>query len=236
MRYLGGKAKIAKQLAAIIAPNNPWWDPFCGGLGMSVALSAYGPGIVSDIHPGLIALYRAVANGWIPPTVVSEDDYRAARDLPADDPYKAFVGFACSFGGVWFGGYARLNGGSSERSRTTAPTAGQSKTIVRQIRSILSARCEIDNLDFFEVSPISDCTLYLDPPYQGTRKYPGVAPFDHDLFWNRCVEWADAGSQVYVSEYSDPPVDCAELWSAPKLLRLKIGQDTWARERLFRVL
>ena len=47
MQYLGGKTRIAKQLAEVIdrvRPKSAWvWDAFCGGLSMSVALSKNGP-------------------------------------------------------------------------------------------------------------------------------------------------------------------------------------------------
>lgn len=82
MQYLGGKSKIAKWLCAAIAPvrrGREFWEPFCGGLSVSVALSESGPGLVSDANHALIALYRAVAAGWDPPSTVSEDDYKRAR-------------------------------------------------------------------------------------------------------------------------------------------------------------
>jgi len=60
MRYLGGKSRIAKHIAPIVnaarTPDRPkFWDPFCGGLSMAVALAKHGPGIVSDFNPALIA-------------------------------------------------------------------------------------------------------------------------------------------------------------------------------------
>ncbi len=109
MRYMGGKSRIAKQIAAVIdehrQPGQLVWDAFCGGLSMSVALSKKGPVLASDACAPLIALYKAVQEGWDPPTEVSRQTYMAAKLLPDSDPMKAFCGFGCSFGGKWFGGY-----------------------------------------------------------------------------------------------------------------------------------
>lgn len=110
MQYLGGKTRIAKAIAEIVNAergDRVFWEPFCGGLSVSVKLAAHGPGIVSDANPALIALYQAVRDGWDPPGHVSEEEYSAAKALPDSDPRKAFIGFGCSFGGKWFGGYAR---------------------------------------------------------------------------------------------------------------------------------
>lgn len=103
MQYLGGKTRIAKQIAAEIdkvrRPGQLVWDAFCGGLSMSRALLKNGPVLSTDACAPLIHLYCAVQNGWGPPSEVSEATYRAAKSLPDTDPMKAFCGFACSFGG-----------------------------------------------------------------------------------------------------------------------------------------
>ena len=111
MQYLGGKRthSLGKKIADTIAPKGLWFEAFAGGLSVSVELARYGPGIVMDIHPGLIALYQACMLGYVPPLNVTKEEYHAAKALPDSDPLKAFIGFACSFGGKWFGGYAKDN-------------------------------------------------------------------------------------------------------------------------------
>lgn len=108
MQYFGGKSRISKKIAEIVNKKRGglgFWDPFCGGL--SVSLSLGGRGLITDVHLPLISLYKAVANGWVPPTSLSEDEYQGCKLLEDTDPLKAFAGYACSFGGKWFGGYAR---------------------------------------------------------------------------------------------------------------------------------
>lgn len=179
--------------------GRPFWDPFCGGLSMSAAFcKAGGRGIVSDANPSLIALYQAVAAGWDPPTHVSEDDYRVARSLPDTDPLKAFAGFGCSFGGKWFGGYAR----QPSTGRNYAMNARN--VVLRDVGAIVRSGSIIACADFlaFEPRPIA-AVLYLDPPYEGTTGYGAVAPFDHARFYARVAAWANY-TDVFVSEYGMP--------------------------------
>ena len=46
--------------------------------------------------------------------------------------------------------------------------------------------------------------VYLDPPYAGTKPYPGAPTFDTAAFWGHAERAADAGAHVYVSEYAAP--------------------------------
>jgi DNA adenine methylase len=243
MRYLGGKSKIAKELARIIQPKGLWWEPFCGGLSMSVQLAKYGPGLVSDAHPALIALYQAVRAGWQPPEAVTEADYQAARGLPDSDPLKAFVGFGCSFGGKYFGGYA-----AQARARTTTrvhrgtetfyedPVRACGKALASDLAALSS--CAVECLDFLKQEPCPGFeVIYCDPPYWGTTGY-STGDFDHETFWALCIAWARLGTRVFVSEYTCPyPGIAWEVWSKPVRVQVAGGhKDSKATEKLYRVL
>lgn len=209
MQYLGGKSRIAKQLAEVIDsvrhPGQWVWDAFCGGLSMSVALRKKGPVWSTDACVPLIALYRAVQSGWEPPTEVSKAQWQAAKALPDSDPMKAFCGFGCSFGGMWFAGKAapRTNGTTAKLHSIEASSANTLK------RDCVNAR--LDLVDFMSVQPQPcEAILYLDPPYAGTQSYEGVAPFDSEAFVQRVRGWAQY-THVFVSEYSFPIGEC--VWS-----------------------
>lgn len=204
MQYLGGKTRIAKWLVAAMRPSlrdRPWWDAFCGGLSVSLAIAdaAGRGGMVTDANPALIALYQAVASGWDPPAVVTEDDYRAARALPDSDPRKAFVGFGCSFGGKWFGGYARA---PKQASRTYAGAARTA--VLRDVGALVARGCEFALANFLDVEPEpTDLVIYLDPPYAGTTAYGATGQFDYSRFYQRVAGWA-RHTDVFVSEYAMP--------------------------------
>lgn len=235
MQYLGGKSRIATHLAAVIdeyrAPGQWVWDPFCGGLSMSVALSKKGPVLASDANAALISLYRAVQAGWVPPEDVSLETYEAAKQLPDSDPLKAFCGFGLSFGGIWFSSFtpnyrSRVvrSGPEAGRFKQQWPHRAASRGLVRDC-----ARLVFDCGDFLAQRPEPvDCVLYLDPPYAGTQGYGGG--FDHAAFIARVREWA-THTDVFVSEYSFELGQC--VWERP----VKTGQFARGRrvERLYRV-
>lgn len=203
MQYLGGKSKIARWLVAAMRPRlsgREFWDAFCGGLSVSLAISETGArGLATDANPALVNLYQAVAAGWDPPAVVSEDDYAAARSLPDTDPRKAFCGFACSFGGKWFGGYARA---PKEAGRTYA---GAGRTaLLRDVGLLVERGIDVALANFLEVEPEpTETVLYLDPPYAGTTGYGATGTFDYPRFYRRVAAWARY-TDVFVSEYSMP--------------------------------
>jgi len=234
------------MIAGVVKPQGLWWEPFCGGLSVSVQLAEFGPGIVSDANPALISLYTRVREGWDPPTEATEDEWREARGLPDTDPRKAFFGFGCSYGGMWFCSpfvvFRREWHNKQHYWNTQDPVGATRRALLRDIPAI--AACELRDLDFLTCEPPAGVeVVYCDPPYAGTQGYTATGPFDHSAFWRRCQELA-AISRVFVSEYACP-VPHEEVWqraSGCMLSRKGGGLDPRATkrsdrvERLFRVL
>ena len=97
MKYLGGKAKIARHVVDVIeryrAPAQPVWEPFCGGLNVTRELARRGIDVIAtDASWPLIALVQAVRAGWQPPAALSESEWAAARALPVSNPLHGFAG------------------------------------------------------------------------------------------------------------------------------------------------
>ena len=231
MRYMGGKTRIAKRLAAAIAEDTArrvCWEPFCGGASMTAALCEAGFRVcASDVHPGLADMWSAAAGGWSPPEAVSREEYAELRCAPTS-PRRTFVGFGCSFGGKWWGGYA-----SGRPNRNYALNASRS---VRAKVARMRGRASFSERSFFDLNPmpVSSACIYCDPPYAGTVGY-GQA-FDRPAFWSRCCEWAAHGVPVYVSEYRCP-VPNVVVWSGVLKMGLRRSGPAEDRvERLFRVL
>jgi DNA adenine methylase len=235
MRYLGGKSRIARKLAArireIVPDAEVYWDPFCGGLSMSVALSEYAPVLASDACAPLIALYRAVRGGWVPPSDVSEDEWRSAKALPDTDPFKAFAGFGCSFGGRWFEGYARAKQ-DTRPGRTADPSLARmsSQGLRRDVHRVADLEC----VDWLAWPPCDfGGVLYLDPPYAGTKPFSGMPAFDADAFRSRVRSWSEH-VPVFVSEYAFSLGEC--VWEKPLAKKVAGGADGGGRvgvERLY---
>ena len=119
MQYMGGKVRIAKYLVPVLQERlkdkETFVDLFCGSCNIISAIKAPNR-IANDLHKELIALHKAVQQGWIPPSVVTEEDHKQARrkDGYTEDHLKAFIRFGCSFGGDYNGGMQ----GASEETTT----------------------------------------------------------------------------------------------------------------------
>lgn len=113
MKYMGSKNRHAKDILPIIVAARKAYqyyvEPFVGGFNMIDKVS--GPRIANDSHKYLIALFKKLQEGWVPPDWVSEEEYLTIR-IDKDkypDHVVGFAGFCCSYSGKWFGGYARGN-------------------------------------------------------------------------------------------------------------------------------
>jgi DNA adenine methylase len=118
MQYQGGKARIAKPIAlALERESNTLVSLFCGSCSIESKVNIPNK-ICNDKHPYLIAMWKALQEGWIPPDIITEDEYKYIRDHKDENPaLTGFVGFGCSFGGKWFGGMARNKKGDNYCAR-----------------------------------------------------------------------------------------------------------------------
>ena len=158
--------------------------------------------ILHDRHQYLIALLQGVQRGYELPESITPEQCRHIREHKDDDPTLAgFVGFGCSFGGKWFGGYAR--------NATGTNYAAQSK------RSLLKDMATLQDAtfvcaDYRRVCIPPRAVIYADPPYNNTTGYHGDR-FDSAEFWIAMRLLADTGHTVFVSEQEAPP-DIQCVW------------------------
>lgn len=199
MQYQGGKSRIASQLSAKIRQLHPTemeiWEPFCGGGAMTLALAKAGFSVhASDNHPDLILLWQALMRGETEPFAdVTEEEY-ARLKTAEPSARRGFVGFGASFGGAWWGGYARRRfcGG---KPATIQPyqEAARFCTKLRGLKVYFA-------LAGYTTVP-DHVLVYADPPYLGTKPYKGSPPFDHAAFW----QWVYTRSgSTFVSELQGP--------------------------------
>lgn len=194
---MGSKNKIANQLLSVMLHERElgqtWIEPFVGGANIIDKVS--GPRIGSDNHFYLIELLCSVRDGWIPPTNVSKELYTEIRlNKEKFDPnLVAFVGFACSFGGKWFNGYAH------NTANTNYAKQG-SECLVKQSVNLQGIKfvCK----DYQELEIPKNSFIYCDPPYQNTTSYN--CKFNHDEFWIWCRDKTKEGHTVFISEYTAP--------------------------------
>jgi DNA adenine methylase len=238
MQYMGGKTRIAKQIAAEIdkvrKPGQLVWDAFCGGLSVSVALSKNGPVLASDGCGPLVELYAAVKGGWDPPSSVDKATWTASKHLPDTDPMKAFCGFGCSFAGKWFGGFAEAKP-IVEKGVARTKVNNYAFNSRRLLLSKLEIVANIQHLDFLQVEPGSiNAIIYCDIPYENTTSYPGGPKFDRSKFIDLAQEHSKF-TDVFVSEYNFPIGK--EVWSQALDSRVdvKSGSAKKSVERLYHI-
>lgn len=196
MRYMGSKNKIAKHLLPILerARGDRYWvEPFCGGCNLLDKVQ--GPRIANDSNKYLIALWQELQRGYVPPNIVTKEMYREIRLHKNEYPdyLVGFVGFLCSFGGKWFGGYAADSKGNNYAERGSRVMVKQSK----KLKDVIFSCGRYENMLIPDNS-----LIYCDPPYAGTTKYKDA--FDHVAFWKWCDEKVKEGHTVFVSEYNAP--------------------------------
>ena len=225
--YMGSKNRIAKHLLPVMLAertSDQWWvEPFVGGANMIDKV--LGNRLGNDTHEYLVALLVAIRDGWVPPADISRDMYYSIKANPRGYPKElvGFVGFLCSFGGKWWGGYAH------NRSEFNYAAAGK-RNLLKQAPNLKGVIfCTGDYRDI----PLPDRSLiYCDPPYANTTKYK--EGFDHTIFWDWCRSKNEEGHTVFVSEYS-APADFVCVKEVPIITTLNKNSKDTRIEKLFRV-
>lgn len=240
MRYLGGKARLARRLSeAMLADTDTRTDyvePFMGGASVLAAMAPHFERVLAaDINPLPVVYWRAVAQGWLPSDTVTYDDWvtlRAAAAAGTVSPDIAHAAFNASFGGKEWGGYAR---GTSPTGTPYNHPAESRRRAARLAPALVGVSFRVaDYRDVFAATP-DGAVVYCDPPYRGTTAYR-TDPIDADEFDAACRALASRAT-VYVSEYSvDTPAEV--VWSRDRAVHVAGGAQTRARttEKLFRIL
>ncbi len=235
MRYLGGKSRIAKRIAPHITNTgrSHYVEPFVGGLAvLAEVVHAFDGVVAADVHGDLIDMYRAIQQGWVPPSELSEDEYTRLRGEPPS-PLRTFAGFGASFGGKWWGGYAR----SPSRPSQNYASQTRNSLLKAKQRGCFAATVEFVHKSVFEFDvpadvDLSDFVIYCDPPYAGTTKYANTGKFDHDAFWTTAKRWSNQGALVIISEYT-APYGATLIDSFNPQSSLKAASSDRVPERLF---
>lgn len=227
MKYMGSKARIAKEILPIILkdrkPGQWYVEPFVGGANSFDKVD--NPRLGGDIHEYGSALLDAMSRGWTPPERITEQDYHNVKKCPMafEKALVGYCGFSLSYGGKWFGGWCRDGAGVRDyRAEAFRHITAQSKLL----QGAIIYRASYDQLD---IPPNS--IIYCDPPYAGTTKYRDA--FGHEAFWRWCEQKVAEGHQVFVSEYTAPE-NWRCVWEKEQVSSLT--KDTGSKraiERLF---
>jgi DNA adenine methylase len=242
---MGGKSRISKPISEVISAIPRWKiensetncppdfagggyntlvSLFCGSCSVESKVTGYTTKILNDNHEYLIALLNGVKDGYELPEHISEEEYRYIRlHKDEDKVLTGFVGFGCSFGGKWFGGYARNKTGTNYALQSK-------KSLLKDMESLMSATflCK----DYRNVELPAGCVVYADPPYNGTTGY-GKTKFDSDVFWQYMREISKKHI-VFISE-QNAPSDFISIWEKPFTRTLDVNKNNQFKvtEKLF---
>ncbi len=226
MRYLGGKARIAKKLTSFLQSwrkeGQPYAEPFVGG--GSVLRLINGERFASDLSEDLILFYKEMQNGWKPPETLSEEKYRQLKTMHPSG-LRGFAGFFCSFGGKWFGGYAR-----DPKTNRSFPKEAHTDALRLASQTVDVEFSCLHYSEFLEIIPRGSF-VYCDPPYKGTTGYKNK--FNHTFFWEQMRMWSNV-HDILISEYKAPD-DFECVWSIERKTELNTKDGKALRiEKLFR--
>lgn len=225
MRYQGGKHRTSAKIAALMniyIYNKPFVSLFCGACNIESRIKSERI-ICNDKHEYLIAMWQALQRGYELPDSISEEQYQYIKAHKDEDKALAgFVGFACSFGGKWFGGYAR------GRGRNYA--ADGKRSLLRKMQGLQNA--EFLCMDYRDVPIPEGAVVYADPPYAGTTGYT-VGKFNSTEFWEY-MRVLSKEHLVFISE-QDAPEDFVPIWekSCRRSMSNNVNNRFVTTEKLF---
>lgn len=206
MKYMGSKARLAKDLAPIInkliesEKIDTYIEPFVGGANMIQHIKCKNK-IGSDNNEYLIHMWNAVKEGWIPPKEISKELYNDIKQNKEkyDKEMVAVAGFCATYNAKWFGGYAGIVKTKIGTYRNYYDEA--IRNIISQVQQLKDV--EFINADYMYFSNYKNTLIYCDPPYEGTTQYGTSKDFHYERFWDWVREMS-VNNIVLVSEYNAP--------------------------------
>jgi len=218
---MGSKRRIASELNAIMQPYyndyGVYVEPFVGGANMIKKVS-HPNRIGYDSNEYIISYFNALKDCWLPPKDVSEELYKDIKNNKDKFPKElvCFVGICCSFGGKWFGGYARDKVGNRNFANEGYNYA--IKKDLPYIKDIKFYHKSYQELEFIEPT-----LIYCDPPYRNVTAYKDK--FDHEQFYEWCHRQKSNRHKLFISEYNMPN-DFTCIWSKEQAIYLDNNTNT----------
>lgn len=234
MRYHGGKAKAAPRVIEHMTDRfefenyHTYLEPFIGSANVFCKVASMFPNAIgSDAMLDVVLLWQAATNGWIPPETLSEEEYKSLRNAEPS-ALRAYAGFGVSFGGKFFGGYARSQNGYDH-------AGAAHRAIIAKAESMKDANTTFIHCDYKDHNPTDGYFVYCDPPYRGTTPYKWVKDYGFDVneFDATVESWVRNGATVVVSESSAPSNwELLAEWQQRATLE-KSGNSGLRTEKLF---
>lgn len=234
LAYQGSKRRLLPILSDIARTHSrgcsAYVEPFLGGANAIDANVHRLPMILADANGELIALYRALVDGWIPPMQVSRSEWLEAKGRPEGLPLHV-VGWRLlmasgryRYDNTMFQTDPGKRGDLVSRPLKQHVERGVYLGAVMRSATLLAASYEALDIP-------AGAYVYCDPPYKGTADYGGK-DFDSEAFYSWAEKTAsEYGRVVVVSEYSAP--SHWPLLHSQELLQTIGKANTKRTERLY---
>ena len=243
---MGSKSRIAKYIVPIIQQYiddmncTTYIEPFVGGANIIDKIKCERK-IGSDKNKYLIALLQRVQSGKPLLDEVSKELYDKVRTAFNNGDTSEFqewqvgnIGFLASYNGRWFdGGYAKTGYEKTKNGLRLRNYYQEAKNNILEQASDLED-IEFGWCDYKVYNNVSDCVIYVDPPYQGTKQYANATKFDYDEFWQTMREWSK-NNVVLVSEQNAPD-DFVCIWEQEVSRSIKATDKSKSTEKLFELM
>jgi len=233
MKYMGSKARFAKELLPIILldrkQNQCYVEPFVGGCNMIDKVN--GNRIGADNNKYLIALWKGLQSNRELRMEISKELYSEARteynnktNIMFDDFELGWIGFMGGFNGRFYGG------GYSGIHKNRNYVAEQIRNTLKQkelIKDVVFYNC-----NYYDLKIPDNSIIYCDIPYKGTKEYDTSNYFNHDVFWDWCRKISTTGHSVFISEYNAPD-DFITIWEKKINVSIRPDKTLQQTEKLF---
>lgn len=240
MVYMGSKNKISHYIVPIlqkaIDDNNikTYIEPFVGGANIIDKIQCE-KRIGYDRSDTLIALLSLAATDF---DKVLKDGNRELWDkgkgyvkdgIMPEDMSLADIGAMEFFASYSNGGFPR---GYAKNTKERNYFNEAYRNLEKQAPSLKDIEFGCQN--YWELEPVSNAVIYVDPPYQGTKfyGYANQPKMDYEHFWNWCRE-ISKNNFVFISE-QQAPEDFEIIWEKDVKRTTNKENNFKATEKLFR--
>lgn len=168
MKYMGSKNRIAKEILPIMLEkrdNRTWVEPFVGGA--NIIDKVQNNRIGNDNQEYVIALFKALQNGYKPPKEVTSDFFFEVKNNKDKYPKElvGYLGTQLTFGCEWWGSFRRDNTGKRKYDLEAY------NNVMKQQPNIIDV--EFVCGDYRDLQIPNNSLIYCDSPYRNVRKYVG---------------------------------------------------------------
>lgn len=222
MRYMGGKGRLAPDIAsrinsiALYENITEYYEPFMGGCSVGELVTIPNRHF-SDINPWVVELFKKIQTDMFEFKYVTREEWHDVKDNARaytdkyPQWYYGWVGICCSFRSVTFQAY----GGEyidATTNRKVNPQLQCYNQILRE-RELLGG-ADFKTCSYEEIGKPYHAVIYCDSPYKGTHGYMNTGEsckkstrktdFDFETYDKWLIEMAK-DNLVIISEYSMHP-------------------------------